>query len=101
MVRLENELDRYEMLLSGMRIGRILFVGIPGEPFTGVGRALKATDGFDLIIPMCNTNGKEGYFPMQDSYDEGGYEARTSSFKAGAAEFIISEGKKLINEMTK
>lgn len=100
-VRLENELDRYEMLLSGMRIGRILFVGIPGEPFTGVGRALKATDGFDLIIPMCNTNGKEGYFPMQDSYDEGGYEARTSSFKAGAAEFIISEGKKLINEMNK
>ncbi len=101
MVRLENEPETYEMLLSGMRIGPVMFVGIPGEPFTGVGRGLKDADGFDLILPMCNTNGKEGYFPMQDSYDEGGYEARTSTFKAGAAEFIISEGKKLIKEMAK
>ena len=101
MVRLENEPETYEMLLSGMRIGPIIFVGIPGEPFTGVGRALKETEGFDLILPMCNTNGKEGYFPMQDSYDEGGYEARTSPFKAGTAEFIIAQGKKLIQEMAK
>ena len=101
MVRLENEAEIYEMLLSGMRIGPVLFIGIPGEPFTKVGRGLKEANGFDLILPMCNTNGKEGYFPMQDSYDEGGYEARTSTFKAGGAEFIIAEGKKLIKEMTK
>ena len=101
MVRLENEPETYEMLLSGMRIGPVMFLGVPGEPFTEVGRGLKNTVGFDLILPMCNTNGKEGYFPMQDSYDEGGYEARTSTFKAGTAEFIIAEGKNLIKEMSK
>ena len=101
MVRLENEPETYEMLLSGMRIGPVIFMGIPGEPFTEVGRELKNTAGFDLILPMCNTNGKEGHFPMQDSYDEGGYEARTSTFKAGTAEFIIAEGKKLIKEMSR
>jgi len=101
MVRLENQPKTYEMLLSGMRIGPIVFVGIPGEPFTNVGRELKETTEFELIIPMCNTNGKEGYFPMQDSYDEGGYEARTSTFKAGTAEFIIAEGKRLIKELAK
>ena len=46
---------------------------------------------------MCNTNGAEGYFPMQDAYDEGGYEARTSNFKAGSAEFIIAEGTKMLD----
>ncbi len=101
MVRLENEPETYEMLLSGMRIGPVMFVGIPGEPFTGIGRGLKDTEGFDLILPMCATNGYEGYFPMQDSYDEGGYEARTSTFKAGTAEFIIAQGKELIKEMAK
>ena len=41
----------------------------------------------------------DGYFPMQDAYDEGGYEARSSPFKAGVAERIISEGTKLLAEL--
>ena len=52
-----------------------------------------------MILPMCCSNGYEGYFPMRDSYDEGGYEARSSNFKAGVAEFIIEEGKALLKEM--
>ena len=87
------------MPLSAVRVGPVGFIGIPGEPFNGIGRALKETEGFELIFPTCCTNGYEGYFPMQDSYDEGGYEARSSSFKAGVAEFIIEEGKKLLGEI--
>lgn len=33
------------------------------------------------------------------SYDEGGYEARSSNFKAGTAEQIIKEGKELIESL--
>ena len=33
------------------------------------------------------------------AYDEGGYEARSSSFRAGVAELIIEEGKKLLNDL--
>ena len=36
---------------------------------------------------------------MQDSYDEGGYEARSSNFKAGVGECIIKEGKELLNDI--
>ena len=54
-----------------------------------------------MILPCCLTNGSEGYFPMQDSYDEGGYEARSSRFKAGVAEFIIKEGKELLGSLDK
>ncbi|MBE7033086.1 MAG: hypothetical protein E7406_02545 [Ruminococcaceae bacterium] len=99
MVRLENAPDAFDMTLSGFRLGPIAFVGIPGEPFNAIGRGLKETEGYDLIIPCCITNGYQGYFPMQDSYDEGGYEARSSNFKAGVGEFIIEEGKKLLESL--
>lgn len=99
MVRLEKGPEAFDMYLSGIAIGNVAMVGIPGEPFTGIGRALKETDGWDLVLPTCNTNGKEGYFPMQDAYDEGGYESRSSAFKAGVAEYIIAEGKSLLEHL--
>lgn len=34
-------------------------------------------------MPLCIANGYEGYFPMREAYDEGGYEARSSIFKGG------------------
>ena len=84
---------------TGIRIGEVAIVGIPGEPFLGIGRGIKAAEGYGLIIPVACANGYEGYFPMRDSYDEGGYEARSSNFRAGVAEFIIKEGTELLSEM--
>ena len=52
-----------------------------------------------MTMPCCLTNGSEGYFPMQEAYDEGGYEARSSIFKAGVAERLIEYSLQLINEM--
>ncbi|MBO5927154.1 MAG: hypothetical protein J6Q38_06355 [Clostridia bacterium] len=99
MVRLENAPDYFPMLFSAVKIGNVALFGIPGEPFNGIGMGLKETEGYDLILPCCITNAYEGYFPMQDSYDEGGYEARSSNFKAGVAEKIIEEGKKILSEL--
>ena len=99
MVRLENAPDAFDMTLTGIRLGGVAIMGIPGEPFLGIGRGIKESGGYDMIIPIACANGYEGYFPMKDSYDEGGYEARSSNFRAGVAEFIIEEGKKLLKEM--
>ena len=99
MVQLMNGPDSFEMPISGVRIGPVAFIGLPGEPFNGIGRAIKDTEGYRLIIPCCLTNGGEGYFPMQDAYDEGGYEARSSYFKAGVAEHLIEEAKTMLKEM--
>ena len=101
MVRLENGPEFFEMPISGVAIGDVALVGLPGEPFTGIGRGLKETEGWALILPTCITNAYEGYFPMQDSYDEGGYEARSSNFKAGTAELLINEGKELLQMLSK
>ena len=99
MVRLEHGPEKFQLRLSGAAIGNVAILGIPGEPFTGIGRGIKEAEGWDVVLPMCITNGSEGYFPMKDSYDEGGYEARSSRYKSGTAEIIIDEGKKLLKEM--
>ncbi len=99
MVRLENGPDSFYMPLSAVAVGDVALIGIPGEPFTGIGRGLKEAQGWELVLPMCLTNGSEGYFPMQEAYDEGGYESRSSSFKAGVAEQIIREGTQLLDSL--
>ena len=101
MVKLQNGPESFPMELSGIAIGPVALIGIPGEPFTGIGRGLKVAPGWDLVLPCCLTNGNEGYFPMQEAYDEGGYESQSSFFKAGVAEFLIEEGTKLLNDLHK
>jgi hypothetical protein len=96
MVDLAEGPEYYALSLGAVALGGVAMVAIPGEPFTGIGRGLKQTQGFDMVMPTCLTNGCEGYFPMQDSYDEGGYEARSSYYKAGVAEIIIAEGQQLL-----
>ena len=99
MVRLENGPASFPLGLSAVAVGPVALLGIPGEPFNGIGRGIKEAEGWEVIMPCCLTNGSEGYFPMQDSYDEGGYEARSSRYKAGTAELIIEKGKALLDTL--
>lgn len=98
MLRLEHGPEKFEMELSAIAIGDVALIGIPGEPFNGIGKALKEAEGWGMIIPTCLTNGHQGYFPMMDAYREGGYEARSSNFRAGTAELLIQEGIGLLSE---
>lgn len=36
---------------------------------------------------------------MREAYDEGGYESRSSRFRAGVAELIIQEGQALLETL--
>lgn len=99
MCRLEFGPEYFEMPLTAVSVGNIGIVGIPGEPFSGVGFGLKAADGWDMVLPVCNTNSREGYFPMRDCYEEGGYETRSSNFKAGVGELLIREGQALLTAL--
>ena len=99
MVRLEHGPETFPLGLSAVTVGPVALLGIPGEPFNGIGRGIKEAEGWEVVMLCCLTNGSEGYFPMQDSYDEGGYEARSSRYKAGTAELIIKEGKALLDTL--
>ena len=91
--------ETFPLPLSGVRVGPVAFLGIPGEPFTGIGRGLKDGSPFAMTLPCCLTNGAEGYYPMKEAYDEGGYAARSSNLKAGIAELLIDEGGKLLKSL--
>ena len=101
MVRLEHGPEFFPMTFSAIAIGNIALFGIPGEPFNGIGCGIKESEGWDLIIPCCLVNGEEGYFPMNDAYEQGGYEARSSNFKEGVADLIIAEGKSMLAALKK
>ena len=101
MRRLENGPYTIPLNMIGLRIGSVAFITIPGEPFTDIGRQIKDTEGWDMILPCALTNGSNGYFPMKSAFDEGGYEARTSNYKGGVAESIVAAGKELLGKLKK
>ena len=96
MVRLEHGPESFPLLLSALSVGDVAFLGIPGEPFTGIGIGLKETEGWSLVLPCGLVNAYWDYFPTMEAYEAGGYESRSSSYKAGVAELIVEEGKKLL-----
>jgi neutral ceramidase len=99
MKRLENGPDSFELPLTAIRFGDVSLAGIPGEPFTDIGRGIKENSTYEMTLISCCANGYEGYFPMQSAYDEGGYEVVSSSFKPGVAEAIIEGLTGLLAEL--
>ncbi len=96
---LKNGPEFFDIRITGVKIGPVAMVGIAGEPFTEIGVAIKDTPDWEMVLPCCITNGYNGYFPMKSAYDEGGYEARASSFKSGVAERIIDGGKAMLKKL--
>ncbi len=98
-LRMENAPLEESLPMSAVRIGPVAFVGIPGEPFNGIGLGLKEGSPFEFTLPCCLTNGAQGYYPMYECYAEGGYEAVSSNYKAGVAERLIETGVELMNKL--
>ena len=101
MCHLENGPDQFELVLTGVRIGSVAMIGVPGEPFTEIGVRIKDTEGWDMIMPCCLTNGSNGYFPTKDAFEEGGYEARSSNYRADVFDKIVQGGKDLLADLQK
>ena len=99
MCRLENGPETFSLRLTGLQIGPVALIGIPGEPFTEIGVGIKDTEGWNMILPCALTNGYGGYFPMKSAFEEGGNEARSSSYCSGVGEAIIEGGKELLNKL--
>lgn len=99
MVQYEHGPATIPMPLSVVAFGDFAMVGIAGEPFSPIGVQIKQAKGWKCIMPCCLTNGETGYFPMRDSYEGGGYEARSSEFKAGVGELIIENALDMLKAL--
>jgi len=99
MCNLEFGPDTFQLELTGIRLGPVALLGIPGEPFTDIGVRIKATEGFRMIMPVALCNGYEGYFPSSAAYAAGGYESRSSRFRNNVSDLIVDGSKKLLNDL--
>ena len=99
MLDFENGPETIDIQISAVAIGPVVLIGAPGESFVDTGLTLKNTDGWDLVLPTCITNGYYAYLPTEEAFNEGGFEARTSEFKRGIAEIIVDESKKILKEL--
>ncbi len=98
-VRLMNMPDYTELSVFAIAVGDVVFGGIPGEPFSKIGRIFKGGTSFALALPTSLTNGCAGYFPTSDAYKQGAYEANSSSYAEGTAEAIVGTLIELSNSL--
>ena len=70
-------------------IGNITFVGFGGEPFSAYGRYVRALAPNKFIVCAVCTNGYQGYFPTEEAFVQGAYEARSSLFTPTVEKEII------------
>jgi hypothetical protein len=81
------------------RIGENAFVGLGGEVFNELGKAIKSASPFRTTYVMTHCNGAAGYVPTRASYEEGGYEVQSSAFGPGAGEQLVEEITRLLREL--
>lgn len=97
--RLLDEPVEKELYLTALSIGEFALAGIPGEPFTALGRAIKEGSPFTLTFPCCLANGAEGYYPDATVYEEGGYELDVARFEKGTGEALVEAALEVLNSL--
>jgi hypothetical protein len=70
--------------IQTIRIGDTALIGVPGEPFAEIGAEVKRRSPAPHTVFCGYTNGLFAYIPTAQAYEEGGYEVRTTPFRAGA-----------------
>jgi len=81
------------------RVGEIAVVGLGGEVFNQIGRAIKDGSPFKHTFVFTHCNGAGGYLPTRQSYSDGGYEVQGSRFAPGADEEVIKQAVQMLKEL--
>lgn len=89
-VNLQNGPESYSFTMSALKIGDLALAGLPGEPFTEIGKRICDSSPFENTVFCALANGGESYFPTSKAYDEGGYESRSSTLKKGGDDILVS-----------
>jgi hypothetical protein len=98
-LRLAYGPNEYQLELSGIMLGKVALLGLPGDAFSGIGSTLKQAEGADLVLPMSLTDGFKGRFPSQKAYDESYIEARASCYRSGLEQQLVTAYFELINTL--
>ncbi|KPL07540.1 hypothetical protein AMJ86_04225 [bacterium SM23_57] len=95
------------LVITALRIGDLVWVGLGAEVFTQIGIKIKEMNPSKHNIFSSLTNGCVGYLPTADEHSLGGYEIDIAPFayrlpgrfQSGVAELVIHQAKKILNQL--
>lgn len=82
-----------------MRLGDAALVSLAGEPFSSIAQRIRERSPAEHTFISGYSNGGFGYIPDRDAYEEGGYEVEATPFAPEAADVVVCEALKAINEL--
>ena len=84
-----SEGGKVNIWIQTIKIGDIIFQGLPLEPFMEFSHKIKSLNPDKKIFWSGYTNGWLGYLPTAKAYEEGGYETRNTPLSPESEELII------------
>jgi len=90
---------------QALAIGDCAIVGMPGEIFVEIGRAVEEGSPFARTLPLSHANGSPGYIPTADQIPFGGYEVeqararRYGLFAVPESDRVMAEGALVVLRM--
>ena len=97
--RLHHGRSHIDWHLQGIRLGSVALIGIPGEPFIEISQEVAARSPFPHTLFSGYSNGGFSYLPVRSAYPAGGYEVETSPFSPDAAEIVVEESLRMLQEL--
>ena len=91
--------DSHEGRITAIKFGKTLaIVTLPGEPFNGISRAIKAQSPYKYTFVASLAQSVSGYVPMKECFPRGGYEVQPAinSPSPDAAQALIDAAVKIL-----
>lgn len=92
---------RHGIPLQAFRIGDMGIAAIPAEVFVEIGLEIKERSPFSKAFTLSLANGYEGYLPMAEQHELGGYETWTGTnrLEIEASSKIVDTLMRFFHEM--
>ena len=77
---------------QALRVGRAVFLTLPGEVFSEIGLRIKSESHFDwtFLLGIANGTGTSGYLPPAKEFREGDYEVDGCIYEPSAEEAMVA-----------
>ncbi|RIQ16270.1 hypothetical protein DY240_22970, partial [Jiangella rhizosphaerae] len=89
--------EPYDVDVQAVRLGGVTLVAVPGELFLGLGEAIRAAAGPDVIV-VGYANGYLGYLPARRTPPT--YETLVSPVRPGSAEQVVDAAVEVARSVT-
>ncbi|MEK6396932.1 MAG: neutral/alkaline non-lysosomal ceramidase N-terminal domain-containing protein [Terriglobus sp.] len=97
--RLYSSVTHVAWPVQVIRVGDIALVSTAGEPFSSISERIRKESPFPFTFVSGYSNGGFGYIPDRRAYAEGGYEVAATPFSPDAADVLVQECLRMLQEL--